>query len=166
MARGQRGHSNTNHLRVVAPASTSSGVIGSQRGRLSIRTDKRFLCMFCNKGFSSPQSMDIHQRVHKGVKPFSCTQCHMRFTQSSDLKRHQRVHRGVKPFSCTQCHMCFTQSSDLKRHQRVHTGEKPYSFGHSSGQLSRPLFSVFTNELALSKVCVSYCFHRLMVFCL
>ncbi|CDQ57668.1 unnamed protein product [Oncorhynchus mykiss] len=89
--------------------------------------EKRFLCMFCNKGFSSPQSVDIHQRVHKGVKPFNCTQCHMRFTQSSDLKRHQRVHRGVKPFSCTQCHMRFTQSSDLKRHQRVHTGEKPYS---------------------------------------
>ncbi|XP_045073375.1 zinc finger protein with KRAB and SCAN domains 1-like [Coregonus clupeaformis] len=89
--------------------------------------EKQFLCMFCNKGFSSPQNVDIHQRVHRGVKPFSCTQCHMRFAQSSDLKRHQRVHIGVKPFSCTQCHMRFTQSSDLKRHQRVHTGEKPYS---------------------------------------
>ncbi|XP_042167841.1 zinc finger and SCAN domain-containing protein 12-like isoform X2 [Oncorhynchus tshawytscha] len=89
--------------------------------------EKRFLCMFCNKGFSSPQSVEIHQRVHRGVKPFNCTQCHMRFSQSSDLKRHQRVHRGVKPFSCTQCLMRFTQSSDLKRHQRVHTGEKPFS---------------------------------------
>nr|XP_029529545.1 gastrula zinc finger protein XlCGF48.2-like [Oncorhynchus nerka] len=89
--------------------------------------EKWFPCMFCNKGFSCPQKVDIHQRVHTGVKPFSCTQCHMHFAQASSLKRHQRVHTGVKPFSCTQCHMRFAQTGDLKRHQRVHTGEKPYS---------------------------------------
>ncbi|XP_045071970.1 zinc finger and SCAN domain-containing protein 2-like [Coregonus clupeaformis] len=87
--------------------------------------EKRFLCMFCNKGFSCPQKVEIHQRVHTGVKPFTCTQCHMRFAHAGNLKRHQRVHTGVKPFSCTQCHMCFAQAGDLKRHQRVHTGEKP-----------------------------------------
>uniref|UniRef100_A0A4W5JWI1 Wilms tumor protein homolog n=1 Tax=Hucho hucho TaxID=62062 RepID=A0A4W5JWI1_9TELE len=79
--------------------------------------------MFCNKGFSSSQKVEIHQRVHTGVKPYSCTQCHMRFTQAGDLKRHQRVHTGVKPFSCTQCHMSFAQAGNLKRHQMVHTGE-------------------------------------------
>ncbi|XP_064783254.1 myoneurin-like isoform X1 [Oncorhynchus masou masou] len=101
--------------------------------------EKRFFCMFCNKGFSCPQKVEIHQRVHTGVKPFSCTQCHMRFAQAGDLKRHHRVHTGVKPFSCTQCHMRFAQAGDLKRHQRVHTGEKPFgchlcraSFSHSS----------------------------------
>ncbi|XP_045579146.1 zinc finger protein 23 isoform X2 [Salmo salar] len=83
--------------------------------------EKRFLCMFCNKGFSCIQKVEIHQRVHTGVKPFSCTQCHMRFTQAGDLKRHQRVHTGEKPFSCTQCQMRFSHSSSLKRHQRVHT---------------------------------------------
>ncbi|XP_045076653.1 zinc finger protein 239-like [Coregonus clupeaformis] len=89
--------------------------------------EKRFLCMFCNKGFSCLQKVEIHQRVHTGVKPFSCTQCHMRFTEAGKLKRHQRVHTGKKPFSCTQCQMCFAQAGHLKRHQRVHTGEKPYS---------------------------------------
>ncbi|XP_064782410.1 zinc finger protein 69 homolog [Oncorhynchus masou masou] len=89
--------------------------------------EKRFLCRFCNKGFSCPQKVEIHQRVHTGVKPFSCNQCHMCFAQAGNLKRHQRVHTGVKPFSCTQCPMCFAQAGDLKRHQRVHTGEKPYS---------------------------------------
>ncbi|XP_052321161.1 zinc finger protein 583-like [Oncorhynchus keta] len=86
--------------------------------------EKRFLCMFCNKGFSCPQKVEIHQRVHTGVKPFSCTQCPMAFAQAGDLKRHQRVHTGEKPFSCTQCHMAFAQAGHLKRHQRVHTGEK------------------------------------------
>ncbi|KAK6324879.1 hypothetical protein J4Q44_G00042210 [Coregonus suidteri] len=89
--------------------------------------EKRFLCMFCNKGFSCLQNVEIHQRVHTGVKPFSCTQCHMCFTQAGDLKRHQRVHTGEKPYSCPQCEKRFSQAGDLKRHQRVHTGEKPFS---------------------------------------
>ncbi|XP_036809664.1 zinc finger protein 329-like isoform X2 [Oncorhynchus mykiss] len=89
--------------------------------------EKRFLCMFCNKGFSCLQKVEIHQRVHTGVKPFSCTQCHMSFAQAGNLKIHQRVHTGVKPFSCTQCHMHFSHSSSLKRHQRIHAGEKSFS---------------------------------------
>ncbi|XP_042186480.1 uncharacterized protein LOC121847791 isoform X1 [Oncorhynchus tshawytscha] len=89
--------------------------------------EKRFLCMFCNKGFSCLQKVEIHQRVHTGEKPYSCTQCHMRFAEAGNLKRHQRVHTGEKPFGCTQCHMRFAQAGHLKRHQRVHTGEKSYS---------------------------------------
>ncbi|XP_038837401.1 zinc finger protein 665-like [Salvelinus namaycush] len=89
--------------------------------------DKRFLCMFCNKGFSCPQKVEIHQRVHTGENPFSCTQCEKRFSRQDHLKRHQRVHTGEKPFSCPQCEKRFSQAGDLKRHQRVHTGEKPFS---------------------------------------
>ncbi|XP_070972029.1 zinc finger protein 583-like [Oncorhynchus clarkii lewisi] len=89
--------------------------------------EKRFLCMFCNKGFSCLQKMEIHQRVHTGENPFSCTQCEKRFSRQDHLKRHQRVHTGEKPFSCPQCEKRFSQAGDLKRHQRVHTGEKPFS---------------------------------------
>ncbi|XP_042186428.1 zinc finger protein 589-like isoform X3 [Oncorhynchus tshawytscha] len=99
--------------------------------------EKRFLCMFCSKGFSCSQKVEIHQRVHTGEKPFSCTQCHMRFAEAGNLKRHQRVHTGVKPFSCTQCHMPFAQAGSLKRHQRVHTGEKPFSCSQCEKRFSR-----------------------------
>ncbi|XP_029529645.2 B-cell lymphoma 6 protein homolog [Oncorhynchus nerka] len=92
-----------------------------------INKEKRFFCMFCNKGFNCPQKVEIHQRVHIGVKPFSCTQCHMRFSLAWNLKIHQRVHTGEKPYSCAQCHMLFSHSSSLKRHQRIHTGKKQFS---------------------------------------
>ncbi|XP_071260962.1 zinc finger protein 34-like [Salvelinus alpinus] len=86
--------------------------------------EKRFFCRFCNKGFSYPQKVEIHQRIHTGEKPFSCNQCHMRFAQAGTLKRHQRVHTGEKPFSCTQCQMRFAQACNLKMHLRIHMGER------------------------------------------
>eukprot|EP00063_Salmo_salar_P075755 XP_014050590.1 PREDICTED: gastrula zinc finger protein XlCGF48.2-like [Salmo salar] len=98
--------------------------------------EKRFLCMFCNKGFSCPKKVEIHQRVHTGVKPFNCTQCHMRFAQAGDLKKHQRVHTGEKPYSCTQCEKRFSRQDHLKMHLKVHTGERPFACTHCGKRFS------------------------------
>ncbi|XP_071260998.1 uncharacterized protein [Salvelinus alpinus] len=98
--------------------------------------EKRFLCMFCSKGFSCPQKVEIHQRFHTGVKPFSCNQCHMCFAQSGDLKRHQRVHTGEKPYSCPQCEKRFSRLDKLKMHLKVHTGERPFACTHCRKRFS------------------------------
>ncbi|XP_071025793.1 uncharacterized protein [Oncorhynchus clarkii lewisi] len=98
MARGQGGSSNTNHLRVVAPASTSSGVIGTQRGRPSIRTD--------------------------ADKPYTCPTCGKRFTEANYVKRHQTVHTKERPFKCKRCYKSFSFLSSLIRHRSIHNVEK------------------------------------------
>eukprot|EP00063_Salmo_salar_P075708 XP_014050543.1 PREDICTED: zinc finger protein 768-like [Salmo salar] len=123
MDRGQAGSSKTNQLSVVAPASSYSGVIGSQRGKPNIRTDadKLYACPTCGKCFAEANYVKIHQRVHTGEKPFSCTQCHMHFAEAGTLKRHQRIHTGEKPYSCPQCEKRFSHQHHLKRHLKVHT---------------------------------------------
>uniref|UniRef100_A0A674ARV7 Zinc finger protein 583-like n=1 Tax=Salmo trutta TaxID=8032 RepID=A0A674ARV7_SALTR len=97
MARGQGRSSKTNHLRVVAPASTS-GVIGSQRGRPSVRSD--------------------------ADKPHACPTCGKRFTEANYVKRHQTVHTKERPFKCKLCYKSFAFLSNLIRHKTVHNGKK------------------------------------------
>uniref|UniRef100_A0A674AQ95 C2H2-type domain-containing protein n=1 Tax=Salmo trutta TaxID=8032 RepID=A0A674AQ95_SALTR len=97
MARGQGGSSKTNHLRVVTPASTS-GVIGSQRGRPSIRTDAN--------------------------KPYACPTCGKRFAEANYVKRHQTVHTNERPFKCKLCYKSFSFLTNLSRHRSVHNGKK------------------------------------------
>ncbi|XP_041730199.1 zinc finger and SCAN domain-containing protein 22-like [Coregonus clupeaformis] len=98
MARGQGGSSKTNHLRVVAPASTSSGVIGSQRGRQSIRgdADKPYACPTCGKRFAQANYVKMHQTVHTKEKPFKCKLCYKSFSFLTNLTRHKSVHNGEK----------------------------------------------------------------------
>ncbi|XP_070972046.1 uncharacterized protein [Oncorhynchus clarkii lewisi] len=102
--------------------------------------DKPFLCMFCNKGFSCSQKVEIHQRIHTGVKPFSCTQCHMRFAQACNLKRHQRVHTGEKPYSCPQCEKRFSRQHQLKMHLKAHTEERSFTCTHCGKRFSESCY--------------------------
>ncbi|XP_045579157.1 C2H2 finger domain transcription factor crzA-like [Salmo salar] len=98
MARGQGGSSKPNHLTVVASASTSSGVIGTQHGRPSIRPedDKSYACPTCGKRFAKANYVNDHQTVHTKERPFKCKLCYKSFSFQSNLIRHRSVHNVEK----------------------------------------------------------------------
>ncbi|XP_070972093.1 uncharacterized protein [Oncorhynchus clarkii lewisi] len=131
------GPSGSHHFDQVLNSNNRAGAqVQGGRATSGNGKEKRFLCMFCNKGFRCLQKVEIHQRVHTGENPFSCTQCEKRFSRQDHLKRHQMVHTGEKPFSCPQCEKRFSRQDQLKMHLKVHTGERPFSCTHCGKRFS------------------------------
>ncbi|CDQ58956.1 unnamed protein product [Oncorhynchus mykiss] len=89
MARGQGGSSKT--------LASTSGVIGLQCGRPSIRmdADKPYACPTCGKRFAEARYVKQHQTVHT-KDSFKCKLCHKSFSFLSSLIRHRSVHNGEK----------------------------------------------------------------------
>lgn len=59
----------------------------------------RYICPYCNKGFTRPSSLRTHTFSHTGEKPFVCSEpcCGRKFSVQSNLRRHLRIHRSNKP---------------------------------------------------------------------
>jgi uncharacterized Zn-finger protein len=59
-------------------------------------TQERYICTTCNKAFSRPSSLRIHNYSHTGEKPFRCSvaECGKAFSVRSNMKRHERGCHG------------------------------------------------------------------------
>lgn len=59
----------------------------------------KYVCPYCDKGFTRPSSLRTHTYSHTGEKPFQCTEpaCGRKFSVQSNLRRHLRIHRLNKP---------------------------------------------------------------------
>ncbi|XP_037643365.1 zinc finger protein 324A-like [Sebastes umbrosus] len=107
----------------VAGFSLALGLGGSRLDPLELNRycrDRRFVCSYCGKCFTSSRSLETHLRVHTGERPYSCAQCGKRFTQSGHLKTHQSVHTGERPFACEHCGKRFAGKQNLRIHQQKH----------------------------------------------
>lgn len=59
----------------------------------------KYVCPYCDKGFTRPSSLRTHTYSHTGEKPFKCIEpaCGRKFSVQSNLRRHLRIHRLNKP---------------------------------------------------------------------
>uniref|UniRef100_A0A8C4NMP4 C2H2-type domain-containing protein n=1 Tax=Eptatretus burgeri TaxID=7764 RepID=A0A8C4NMP4_EPTBU len=83
-------------------------------------------CPFCEEGFSKKYTFKIHMRIHTGERPHKCSICDKGFSQKGNLKMHTRIHTGERPNKCSVCDKGFSRKYHLKMHMKIHTGERPY----------------------------------------
>ena len=112
-----------------SPPTTSSTTTTTSPSR--IRSKKQHKCPSpgCTKSFRQKTHLDIHARVHTGIKPFLCPEplCGQRFSQLGNLKTHKRRHTGERPYTCDICGKTFAQHGNVRAHKVVHTAAKPYT---------------------------------------
>ena len=52
----------------------------------------RFPCTVCGRRFQFRCHLEVHMRIHLGLKPFQCSQCGSAFTQRNNLNVHMKRH--------------------------------------------------------------------------
>ena len=60
-------------------------------------------CEYCQKTFSTEQSLTRHLRTHEGKRSHKCSQCSRSFYDQASYMRHVRSHSGDKKHKCEQC---------------------------------------------------------------
>ncbi|XP_061695968.1 zinc finger protein 628-like [Syngnathoides biaculeatus] len=98
----------------------SAGPQSDTQDQNRLSRDRRFVCNYCSKWFSTARSLETHVRIHTGERPYGCSQCGKRFTQSGHLKTHQSVHTGERPFACHHCGKRFAGKQNLRIHLQKH----------------------------------------------
>lgn len=79
---------------------------------------KRFVCCVCSKTYATAQNLDVHMRIHTGVRPFGCEHCGKTFLQSAHLKSHLSIHTGKRQHVCLICSRSFVVKYSLKLHMK------------------------------------------------
>ncbi|GAN01258.1 C2H2 conidiation transcription factor [Mucor ambiguus] len=95
---GYHSDETTHSERSVSPTPATTGT-ATKSSATSGKTDNKYSCPYCSKGFSRPSSLRIHTYSHTGERPFECPEagCSRKFSVQSNMRRHLRVHRLGRP---------------------------------------------------------------------
>lgn len=113
-----------------------------------METTKQFICVKCNRSFTSSHNYNQHMKAHAANDGNECVYCHKTFKALKDhiknvhrekqflcgfdgcdksfgkkngLDRHLKTHSDdFKPFQCPNCSRMFVEKIQLERHFQVH----------------------------------------------
>lgn len=108
-------HRNTKHHMEVMTVKTE----------LISKKSSSYLCIQCNKSFSSRYNMKMHvQIVHDRIKQFKCPSCPKSFGLKAVLNKHiKAIHcmqDDISKFTCKICRLKIFQKSNLTTHLKIH----------------------------------------------
>lgn len=89
-------------------------------------TKRLFKCTECDKTYTSPANLTVHQYSHTGIKPYKCEFCDRGFTKLVALNSHLAIHTGQRAHLCSECGRGFTSASILNQHKKIHTGKAKF----------------------------------------
>jgi len=75
--------------------------------------------VLCTKEFNERGNLQVHQRIHSGIRPYQCQFCPKEFTTIGNRNDHERRHVKDKPYVCTlskNCHQRYYRKYQLSRH--------------------------------------------------
>lgn len=91
-------------------------VVEEHKERVRIST-----CELCGKTYSwKPYYLAHMRKVHSRVKKYVCTYCNKGFTTKHDVTMHEQRHTGNGKHVCVFCHKNYVTISELKKHFKKH----------------------------------------------
>merc|ERR1712018_361632 len=109
-------------------------------------------CPLCAKTFTLWNHYEAHKKCHQKLKQrqYPCQSCGKIFTSASNRNMHQRIHKGVRPFQCAPCGVYFRQKAHLQKHQRTQghiQASELYEKRKAEGLIQEPDTSAKKDEL-------------------
>ncbi|KAF4526758.1 hypothetical protein B566_EDAN015105 [Ephemera danica] len=84
-----------------------------------LRSERRFKCNICGKGFAKSNDLKRHSSRHLKSKSLKCPKCHKMFYHANDVRLHMQTHAEKGSFKCKQCLGSFT----CKRYLALHNAK-------------------------------------------
>ena len=84
----------------------------------TLRQLNHFLFLY----YSFKQNLMTHVQIHVSMeeRKHQCQVCKKKFLRKAHLNVHMRIHDGVRPYTCDICNFSFTQIGDMRRHRARH----------------------------------------------